>query len=543
MSTQTIPEAPIDRYEWHESAPYVWRRTCIGHEASASFNENIAYGHTELSMTCTFRIHYPASSSRNKLDDLVSRVRIAWIQARHLRPEAAVEMDTHSDPTIPQTLTYQVLREEQAIREWVDETFIVTCLGDEGAGSLDELCAYTYNRPLPTKGKQSMLYLVLPRSANEEAHLIWNVSHAVTDGGSIVEFYNVLLQCIIDAKPSSSVYNPTAFELDVFPRLPRSVVTAYQQQFKPSPQDIANASAVAESNMRLIEDKMSSSLALSPAPSWTHRKHETICLVRTMEAAEARELLRFAKSVKSGITYLASAATIMATSETFSERKGSSKGALMGMVRNARRWLKPTTPTPLGSDAVFLWIPVDTKVSLEPSFSGLQQLVEVARQIKVELDQHLVSPHCISSYPSVADGAIAGLTQQWSQISAAKSSPSTPNQAELDAIIGPQAPGFSSVGVFKIHPRFTPSSPSQHNSGTWLERIDAGHKGRQVNASPWMSMLTIDGRIKLQLGFDKKFHEPEKMEAFMERTVGWLRVCATAAASAAEVDGSVSARL
>ncbi|SAM82155.1 Acyltransferase invovled in MEL production [Ustilago bromivora] len=568
MSIQQTTQ--IDPYEWQQVERGVWRRNCIGHEASATFNENIAYGHTELSMAVSFRMHHPRSSriagTELELDEAVARIREGWVRTRYLRPELAVEMDRHADPCVPQTFTYRVLRDEASIRAWVEQTFVVTRLGMPGASSFEEVCAHTCNRPLATQGKQSMLYLVLPRLGDKRdrtARLIWNVSHAVTDGGSIVEFFNVLLQCAIDATPAAphnSIYTPTAWELDVYPRLPRSVVTAYRTQFEPKPSDVEQAHAAAQSNMRLVSDRICQSLALIPAPSWTDRKHSTICLAKTMEAAEAKELFSFAKQVKSGITYLVSAATIMATAETFPERKATSNGALMGMVRNARRWLSRTPTegapegqlTPLGSDAVFLWIPIDTNTSLEPSLAGLQDFVSVAQKIKTELQAHLTTAHCISSYPAVAEGAITGLVQQWKQIEAADTATPRPSEAQLQDIIGPQAPGFSSVGEFKVHPRFEPSSAEAKASGLWIERTDVSHLGRQVNVSPWLSMLSIDGRIKLQLGFDTKFHEEHKMRQFMERVFGWLRVCAaassptTAASNSSwrpDLSASVSARL
>ena len=477
----------------------MWTRACIGQEASASFNENIAYGHTELSMTVTLHIHHPSSSgiagTELELDDLVARVRQAWIRTRYLRPEVAVEMDRHASATLPQTFRYRVLSDQQSLRKWVEHTFVVLRLGEPGVSSYEEVEAYTYNRALPTEGKQSMLYLILPRPGDDtdrKAHLIWNVAHAVTDGGSIVEMYNILLQCVIDAVPTSdydSIYVPTTEELDVFARLPRSIVTAYEKQHKPTPSDVAQAVEAAKANGQLISDKISESLALTAASSWTKRKHETICILRTLYASESRELLRFAKSVKSGVTYLASAATIMATAETFPERKPSSSGALMGMVRNARRWLSREYLTPLGSDAVFVWVPVNTSVSLEPSVARLSDLISTAHQIRSELDRHLTTPHCLSSWPFVERGAIAGLTEQWRQIEAANTACPPLTEDQLAKIIGPQAPGFSSIGVFNIQPRFEPRSASARESGLWLERMDAKHLGRQVNASPWMSML------------------------------------------------------
>ncbi|SPO29100.1 probable Acyltransferase invovled in MEL production [Ustilago trichophora] len=558
MATQA-PQTNI--YEWHSSEPDVWRRTCLGFEASASFNQNIANGHTELSVVTGFRMHRPRSSriAAYELEfyELVQRARQAWIQMRYLRPEVAVQMDTHTDPTVPQTLKYQVFRDEQSLRRWVNETFVVVHLGQPGANSVEEICAYTYNRPLPTEGKQSMLYLVHPRLGDEtdqSAHLIWNVSHAVTDGGSIVDFFNVLLQCMVDTVPSApydSIYIPNSFELNVFPRLPRSVVSAYRQQFKPKPEETKKALEAAQANMRLISDKMSQSLALQPAASWPSRKHETICLLKTMEATEAKALFKFAKQMGTGITYLASAATIMATAETYPERKASSKGALLGMVRNSRRWLSTTsvdgvtgTSTPLGSDAVFLWIPVDASGSLEPTLERLDDLVSIAGKIRYELGQHLTTPHCISAFPTVANGQISALTEQWSQIRSASAASPPLSQSQLESIIGAQAPGFSSVGEFKIKPRFQPASASARASGVCLEFLDIIHRGRQVNASPWMSMVTVDGRLKFQLGFDTKFHDADKMTQLMELTFGWMRKCAAAGAANSSSDlTSVVARL
>ncbi|SOV09682.1 uncharacterized protein UDID_19286 [Ustilago sp. UG-2017a] len=68
----------------------------------------------------------------------------------------------------------------------------------------------------------------------------------------------------------------------------------------------------------------------------------TICLVKTMEAAKAKETSNFTKQVKPGITYLAPTATNMATAETIVEHKAMSNSALMGMIHNTRRWLSRT---------------------------------------------------------------------------------------------------------------------------------------------------------------------------------------------------------
>ncbi|TKY88461.1 hypothetical protein EX895_002449 [Sporisorium graminicola] len=558
MATQA---QQIDPYEWHYTGKDVWKRTCLGHEAAASFNQNIAHGHTELSPYASLRIHHPSSShiagTELELDELVARTRQAWIQTRYLRPEVAVELDRHTDATQPQTMSYTVLRDEESLQQWLDETLVVKRLGYPEVETMEELASYTYNRPLPTKGKKAMLYLALPKlgDTDRSAHLIMNISHAVTDGGSIFDCFNVLLQCMIDATPSApydATYTPSTFELNVLPRLPRSIVSAYRQQHKPKTEDVAAATKACTDNMRLISDKMNQSLALLPASKWTERKHETVCLTKVLEPEQTRDLFKFAKLQHTGITYLASAATILATAETYPERKASSQGALMGMVRNGRRWVSSAS-IPLGSDAVFLWIPVNTHVSLEPSYNRLTDLVSTARQIRSELDKHLTTAHCISSFPTVADASIGGLQQQWSEIHSAHARSSS-SQKKLDSIIGAQAPGFSSVGVSSVAARFQPISASARASGLWLERWDFGHTGRQVNASPWISMLSTDGKIKLQLGFDAKFHEVEKMHEWLDRTFAWMQICAAAAsltattvppspATSASLNAPVAARL
>lgn len=262
------------QYDWHEVKPDVWTRTCLGHEGPTSFNQNVADGHTELSAFATFRLHRKAilDPSTEELD-IVDRVKEAWIKVRCARPETAVELTTHTEPNTPQALTYRVLRNEQEIGTWVDQTLKVIRLGENGFHSVQEICRMTYNRKLPTSGKQSMLYLVLPSASsnslqkesgtsNIDIHIIWNVSHAVVDGFSITQFFNSLFQFIVDAPAantstsSSRIYVPSKTELDVLPRLPRSSVVAYERRYKPLQQERDAALRDAYQNMSLIQEKV-----------------------------------------------------------------------------------------------------------------------------------------------------------------------------------------------------------------------------------------------------------------------------------------------
>ncbi|KAJ1018737.1 hypothetical protein NDA13_006424 [Ustilago tritici] len=92
----------------------------------------------------------------------------------------------------------------------------------------------------------------------------------------------------------------------------------------------------------LILDKVIRSNLIVFLTHFTNVTTITICLVKTMEAAKAKETSNFAKRAKSGITHLAPAAIIMATAETIAERKATSNSALLGTIHNARWWLSHT---------------------------------------------------------------------------------------------------------------------------------------------------------------------------------------------------------
>lgn len=298
---------------------------------------------------------------------------------------------------------------------------------------------------------------------------------------------------------------------------------------------------------------MAESHALQPHPEWPTRKHETVCLLRELDQREALRLIAFAGRAGSGVTYLASAATLLATMDTYptSISEAEKKGTLLGMVRNARRWINTewqesadgqpnsTMSIPLASDVVFLWIPsAPSGTTVAAGGDGRQKnaqtLVKVAQRIKADLQPHLGSPHYISAFPHLCEAGVLGLKQQWDQIRQTqqkyvskdpKFHQDVLERTELGKVIGPQAPGFSSIGVFKVPPKFIPTTRKDGKDALWLERIDITHYGRQVNASPWISMLALDGRLKFSLGFDACFHCPEKMAMLLDSTIAWLRAC------------------
>ncbi len=118
--------------------------------------------------------------------------------------------------------------------------------------------------------------------------------------------------------------------------------------------------------------------------------------------------------------------------------------------------------------------------------------------------------------------------QQWSQIEAANKA--TPGQAKLSSVRS----SCSSPWLFIYRRLPVPSAlrapfTAARSRACGSSVLMSTTTGRQVNASPWISMLTIDGRIKFQLGFDTKFHDTDKMQQFMDGTFSWLQLCAASA--------------
>lgn len=228
-----------------------------------------------------------------------------------------------------------------------------------------------------------------------------------------------------------------------------------------------------------------------PEADSASRDHETHCIRLQYTLAESQALLARLRDEKLSITFAAAAATLLAVRQTYA--KGHETGALLGMTRNAQRWIDTRSErenggsVPNATDVVFLWIEFQ-----EHWFQGSAQdaILSIGRAIKRELAPHLTSPHYISSLNFTSERAIAGLA------------------AEREPVAAPCAPGFSSQGALALEREFS-------SGGTSITAHDFIHTGRQINASPWVGMFSLWGQVTLSMGFDSKYFDPTKTEAFV----------------------------
>lgn len=232
-----------------------------------------------------------------------------------------------------------------------------------------------------------------------------------------------------------------------------------------------------------------------PEPDAVSRSHSTYCIRLQYSLAESQSLLAFLRDQKLSITYAAAAATVLAIKQTYG--KGHETGALLGITRNARRWVKTELElgeeghrAPCASDVVFLWIPFKEEYF---AASTRDTILQLGRAIRTEMGPHLTSPHYIASLSFTAGRFVSALA------------------AEGEPTPSPQAPGFSPQGALPLTREF--SSPTAS-----IRAHDFEHSGRQINPSAWVGMFSLWERVTLSMGFDTKYYEPRTMEDFMALT-------------------------
>lgn len=519
-------------YPWVKvkTDPGVYTRPCFGQEHSASFNQNVCDGHTELSMVLTFRTNI-------EQDDLVARARQAWRSMRNIHPECAIELTQGKErPQRMSYVDYSLGNRGSEEAEWLRETFVVEQATP--SRTWKDVCEVTYNRKLPSKGKRAMLYLVLPPEKTEAAPadggedgefcFIYNVAHAVTDGFSFVIFYNSLLKALMDT-PSAEQSNRRSM---LPTRLPDSVLPTYVRRYNPKEGDLKQSLGIATAQLKLYQHKVRArrntlladftdlltsmicqiddSVALWPHQDYRSRAHKTVCLVSRLEQSDSEATLAALKHKhgRLSVTYLGAAATILSIYSIYG--RGTEKGALLGMTRNARRWIdteKGEAAIPMATDVVFLWVAFDgVELPQHGALPSTESLVSLAIKVREALAPHLVSPHYIASIAVMSEAFVDSLDAA-SQVS------------ENAEVVGPQAPGFSPGGAWPVASHFKSADGS-----LWLKRSWLYQYGRQIGTSPWISMCSIDGRLCLHCGFDERYHEKAMMDALVSRTRSFIEL-------------------
>lgn len=246
--------------QWREVLPGRWARQCIGSEQSASYNQNICDGHTELTIDMVF-------TTDLSTPELIQRVRNAWLSMHAVRPEVAIQISTGTD--LPQLMWFDTLKTEADISSWLDDSFRVVT--DQTA---TEIINMTYNRRLPTQNKRSMFYLVTAGNADtqhpDRHHFVWNVSHVVADAFSIVQFFNSIADATTKLSQMSILQASDLDYTAIQKRLPISPILPYEAQYNPTEEQRQKAIQDAISQASLYAEKVrrQPSVLLKISPEW-----------------------------------------------------------------------------------------------------------------------------------------------------------------------------------------------------------------------------------------------------------------------------------
>ncbi|OQD75535.1 hypothetical protein PENDEC_c007G02346 [Penicillium decumbens] len=466
---------------WQRVGDGHWMRECAGGEQAISYNQNVRDGHTEL----TIEVPFTTSLST---PELIQRVRNTWLVSHSMHPEIAIQLSTGTE--LPQMMRFEELHSDSDAIQWLQETLHVIT-----KQSARDVVNMTYSRRLPTKGKRNMLYLVTAPVADPEnpaRHcLVWNLSHALSDAYSIVQFFNHFFKTLTLVPGDCDM---TVDQLDysgILGRLPVSPVTPYEKQYKPTREQRQKALDDAVHQAELYGSKMPQSIAMYPEGDVANREHKTHCIRLQYTLEESERLLGELRDEKVSITFAAAAATLLAVKQMYG--MGHETGALLGMTRNARRWVDTLgerengASVPHAADVVFLWIPFEQRW-----FQGSTRdsILFLARAIRKEMGPHLASPHYLATLSFASDRVVAALA------------------AEKEPTAAPCAPGFSSQGALAFNREFYSETAS-------INTHDFVHTGRQINASAWVGMFSLWKQVTLSMGFDSKYYDPVTMEAFM----------------------------
>ncbi|KAM3564586.1 hypothetical protein MY1884_000654 [Beauveria asiatica] len=464
---------------WHETTVGTWSRVCLGEEQTASYMQNIRDGHTELTIQVAFTCNIPS------VPELIKRARNAWLVCHSRFPQGAIEISTGTE--LPQTLTYPMLRSDHDAAVWMQDTFVV--VSDQSSG---EVAKHTYSRRLTTKGKRSMLYLVIDPSATGRHALVWNVSHVVADAFSIPVFMNEIFDQMTKV-PGDVLLSVKHVDFSaVVDRLPIHPAVLYEARYRPNAEQREQAMADILAQEHLYESHIGESIKMYPRSDNEARQHETHCLNLEFSLEQSRNLLAELRREKLSITYAAAAATLLAVHSMYAQ--GREKGALLGMTRNARRWVDTDKACASASSAIFLWVPLEKGWLQGSTRDGV---LTIGRVIKEQLQPYLASPHHLSlpSLSFASQRSIDGMR------ATEASHPSDPPAA-------PCPPGFSPQGALVLKRAFD-------SNGVHIDTHHLCHTGRQINESPWVGLFSLWDRVTLSLGFDSKYHDPAIMSKLM----------------------------
>lgn len=229
---------------WRQAPDGTWRRPIRGAEVQFRWLERNQGNTTQMVNAVDFDTNIPES-------ELTKRLRNAWLLCHALRPEIATEASPDEDEA---ELIYRPLTSEENVDAWLADTLHIHMEGDA-----TELKRRLLNGPLSTRGKRSELHLVRCSSGDGDRNtftLIWHTTHLSMDflwlPKTLAAIFNAIVQATSGTQASFLDLNYS----DVLERLQLDIVSVYEREYKPTPEQKQQALATMGKDMAHIHSKV-----------------------------------------------------------------------------------------------------------------------------------------------------------------------------------------------------------------------------------------------------------------------------------------------
>lgn len=177
----------------------------------------------QLIMGIYFETKIPCKDLEKHLED-------AWFRVRQIYPVIAVKIFSPNDGLL-NVATFQALQDEKEARAWSKQTTFIVNDGQ----TVDEIVTRYLKQPMNSTGSQATITLVTSPK-NDSAGFVIRMSHVLSAHETVHIIKEVAKQLVVHRHLPIASFKENV-EL-ICPRLPASVIHAYQEKFKPTEEDV-----------------------------------------------------------------------------------------------------------------------------------------------------------------------------------------------------------------------------------------------------------------------------------------------------------------
>ncbi|UZJ55944.1 hypothetical protein CBS101457_005264 [Exobasidium rhododendri] len=432
--------------EWKRNGPSTLQRRLRGAELLINYSEQYNEGNYQLAFSALIQSNL---SSR----DLEERFHAAWFFVRKIHPVIGLELVSPGKRL--DFATFNGLTTKQEATEWAEDT----CFLVKDGRSVEDVEFACKQHPIISPGKRANVHLVIDPRIGPSGFVLHS-SHVLSGHHALKILETIGEQLANDASSQGLQRAFQCEDLDeLLPRLPKSAITAYEEELKPTSRDIEHAWAT---QANAAERYTKNTLGIPFHEDWQTRQSRMQNLFFEIDEEDFRNIMRTLKSNRLTITSAFFACICSSMAHMYYNEKVD--GAHLLFSAHAKRWLstegeKGTAPVTMAIVPGGAWIDA-TEDELKANTA--ESLMKLARKIAKAQEVDLVSPHIMATFDKIAINA----TQ----------APPQAGSSSAQATFG--RPTFTSQGFISVRRDY---DGGHKNSKTWLKIIGGRYGGRNTD--------------------------------------------------------------